>query len=66
MDDIDTAINSHLVHVNNIIDSATCDVSLSKAAWEGKVLYQAASAEQKASFVSSYLKSVSMPDRFNE
>lgn len=62
--DIGDAIHKHLANIDEMLQMTPRDVSFSKRAWEGKILYQDASTEQRSSFASSYLELLSKFNRF--
>jgi len=53
--DIGNAIHKHLAKVDEMLRVTPRVVSFNRSAWEAKVLYQAASPEQRSSFASSYV-----------
>jgi hypothetical protein len=53
--DLGNAIHKHLAKIDEMLQGTPRDVSFSKSAWEGKLIYQAASTEQRSSFANSYM-----------
>jgi hypothetical protein len=53
--DLGDAIRKHLAKIDEMLKGTPRDVSFSKSGWEGKLLYQAGSTEQRSSFASSYM-----------
>jgi len=63
--DISIAIDRHLAKIDEMLQMTLRDLSFSKCAWEGRVLYQDASTEQRTSLASSYMDSVSRFQRLD-
>ena len=53
--DLGNAIRKHLAKIVEMLQQTPRDVSFGNSAWEGKLIYQAGSTEQRSSFASSYM-----------